>query len=166
MDSVCPSASASAACAPAHCHWRCALSVIDELLAQPGAASGEETDHLLELRWHLRQRDNAEAALNLFCDLRRRMEHRHYLAFFRLRRWLENHLAATAETAAGDAQLWTAVKLDYYCVEALRRACLCSALGQWNAEERPRIRFRFRVALKDSKALKEQASPALVPAEL
>src|SRR4051794_38120766 len=81
-------------CAPADCRWRCALEVIDELLSQPDAVSGEEADSLLDLRWKLGKNEDASGALRLFCDLRLRMEQRHYLAFFRIRRWIENHLVA------------------------------------------------------------------------
>ena len=64
-------------------------------MSEPGTVSGDEVDHLLELRWKLRQREDAEGALKLFCDIRLRMEQRHYLAFFRVRRSLENHLVAS-----------------------------------------------------------------------
>ena len=64
-------------------------------MSEPGTVSGDEVDHLLELCWKLRQREDAEGALKLFCDIRLRMEQRHYLAFFRMRRWLENHLVAS-----------------------------------------------------------------------
>jgi hypothetical protein len=105
--------------------------VIDELLSTPGAATGEETDRLLDLRWKLRQRSEAEAALRLFCELRLSMERRHYLAFFRIRRWLENHLQA-------------AVRMDHYCVEAIRRMCLCAGCGDGTVLHGPRLGFVFR----------------------
>ena len=71
-------------CLPAECRGRCAVEVIDELLAERSATSGEEADLLLDLRWKLGTSDDAEGALRLFCDLRRRMEGRQYLAFFRI----------------------------------------------------------------------------------
>ena len=125
---------------------KCALEVIDGLLGLPRAAvSGEEVDLLLDLRWQLRRRTEAEAALRLFCDLRRRMEKRHYLAFFRLRRWLENQVLAEVRVCPAAEVRVEKVKLDYYCVEAVRRVCLCASLGRGTFLLAPRLRFRFRV---------------------
>jgi hypothetical protein len=126
------------------CHWRCALSVIDELLSQRGAATGEETDLLLDLRWHLHGRTDANAALRTFCDLRLRMERRHYLAFFRIRRWLENHLVAVVRICPAAEARYVPVKLDNYCVEAIRRVCLCAGLQPGSVMLAPRLQFAFR----------------------
>jgi hypothetical protein len=131
-------------CVPATCHWRCALEVIDELLSERGAVSGEEADHLLDLRWQIRQGNDAEAVLRIFCDLRLRMEQRHYLAFFRIRRWLENHLTASVQVCPAAEPHFTQIKLDRYCVEAIRRVCLCAALGRGSVLLAPRVRFLFQ----------------------
>ena len=122
-----------------------ALDVIDELLRSPrDRVSGEESDLLLDLRWQLRQRAEAEATLRLFCDLRVRMENRHYLAFFRLRRWLERDLVATVRMCPAAEERTLPVKLDHYCVEAIRRVCLCASLGYGSILLAPKLRFGFR----------------------
>jgi hypothetical protein len=144
------SATHSVECGPASCRWRCALEVIDELLSEPGAVSGDEMDRLLDLRYLLRRAEDAEGALRLFCDLRRRLEQRHYLAFFRLRRWLENRLVAEVRICPAAEPQRVRVKLGHYCVEALRRVSLCAALGEGSVLLAPRLRFVF--------------SPASVPA--
>ena len=132
-------------CTAATCHWRCALEVIDELLSQPRTAvTGEESDLLLDLRWHLRQRSAGETALRVFCDLRRRMEARHYLAFFRIRRWLEKHLVASVRRCPAAEAHEVPVKLDHYCVEAIRRVCLCAGLSRGTVLLAPRLQFGFR----------------------
>lgn len=147
---------------PATCRWRCALEVIDELLAQPGGGvSGEETDLLLDLRWKLRRRDEAEAALRLFCDLRLRMEQRHYLAFFRVRRWLENHLVANVRRCPAAEPEFVPVKLNHYCVEAIRRVCLCAALGRGAVLLAPRLGFSFR-AVEIARELPSHGAAATV----
>ncbi len=133
-----------AECAPARCRWRCALEVIDGLLGQRRAVSGVECDLLLDLRWKLRQRDDAEGVLRLFCDLRLRMEQRHYLAFYRIRRWLENHLLAGVRICPAAEERLIPVKLNHYCVEAVRRFCLCASLGTGSVLLAPRLRFVFR----------------------
>ena len=120
------------------------MEVIDELLAQGGSVTGEETDLLLELRWKLRHREQPEETLRLFCDLRLRMEQRHYLAFFRIRRWLEHHLMASVQVCPAAVAHEIPVRLDHYCVEAIRRVCLCAALGRSSVVLVPRLRFLFR----------------------
>jgi hypothetical protein len=133
-------------CAPSTCRGRCALDVIDELLADRVAVSGDDADLLLDLRWQIRQATDAEAVLRLFCDLRRRLEQRHYLAFFRIRRWLENHLLASVRICPAAEAQQVRVKLDHYCVEAIRRVCLCSALGRGSVLLAPRLQFVFQPA--------------------
>lgn len=134
-----------AACTVAACRWRCALEVIDELLGLPRPlVSGEEVDLLLDLRWQLRRRTEGEAALRLFCDLRRRMERRHYLAFFRLRRWLENQVVVEVRECPAAEGRSLPVRLDHYCVEAIRRVGLCASLGRGAVLLAPRLQFKFR----------------------
>jgi hypothetical protein len=101
-------------------------------------------DRLLDLRWQLRQQQDPEAALRLFCELRLQMEQRHYLAFFRIRRWLENHLVASVRLCPAAAPHAVPVKLDHYCPIAIRRMCLCSALGKGSVLLAPRLEFQFR----------------------
>lgn len=132
-------------CAPSQCRRRCALEVIDDLLSQSGAISGAEADQLLDLRWKLSRREDAEATLRLFCELRLSLEQRHYLAFFRIRRWLENHLLASVQPCQAAEPHVAPVKLDYFCVEAIRRACLCAVLVHGTVLLAPRLRFAFRV---------------------
>ena len=155
---VCPQVHVnSAACTPALCRPRCALDVIDELLRSPrDRMTGEEMDLLLDLRWHLRHRAEPEATLRLFCDLRIRLENRHYLAFFRLRRFLENHLVASVRVCPAAAERTLPVRLDHYCVEAIRRVCLCASLGYGSILLAPKLRFEFRP---------EAVSTTAIPAE-
>jgi hypothetical protein len=131
--------------------------VIDELLTQHGAVSGEETDLLLDLRWKLRRREDAEGTLRLFCDLRLRMEQRHYLAFFRIRRWLENHLHAAVSICPAAEPDFVPVSLNHYCVEAIRRVSLCAGVVRGSVLLAPRLRFAFR-PLETAPVLEELAT--------
>jgi len=159
------STSIAAECGASVCRQRCALEVIDELLREEGAVSGEEADLLLDLRWHVRQGNEAEGALRLFCDLRIRMEQRHYLAFFRLRRWLENHLVAAVQLCPAAEPHLVPVKFDRYCVEAIRRVCLCSALGRGSVMIAPRVRFLFQgITMAVKPPVAEVEDPHLVEA--
>jgi hypothetical protein len=71
------------------------------------------------------------------------MEQRHYLAFFRIRRWLENHVIANVRTSPEAPVQMVGVKLSFYCVEAIRRATLCAA-GRQGPLQAPRLAFAFR----------------------
>ena len=130
-------------CSVGACRPKCSLEVVDGLLSTPDAVTGEEMDLLLDFRSLLRARVDAEATLRMFCDLRRRMEQRHYLAFYRLRRWLENQMVAEILSPQSDEMTRVPVRLDFYCVEAVRRLCLCAAFQQNAASSMPRLRFRF-----------------------
>ena len=124
--------------------WASAFTIIDELLRNHGAVSGDDCDLLLELRWLLRERTGAEAALRCFCELRRRLEQRHYLAFFRLRRWLEANVVVVVTLSANAEPRFVPLQLNRYCIEAVRRVCLCSALSGESALIAPRVVFAFR----------------------
>lgn len=131
-------------CLPATCRVACALEVIDGLLRAAGAVRGEEVDSLLDLRWVLRERTDAEAALALFCQLRRSMEERHYLAFYRLRRWLQNHIEVNVRLRVDDSGRTVGLKLERYCVEAIRHQCLHAGRAQGEPVKTPRVTFAFR----------------------
>lgn len=136
--------SCAADCIPEFCDWKCALRVVDELLATPGAVTGDDTDLLLDFRSLIRQQKNAEATLRVFCELRRRLEVKHYLAFYRLRSWLKNHLLAEVRACPAAAPEQIPVRLNFYCVEAVRRDCLCAAAERGNVLLAPRLNFVFR----------------------
>src|SRR5271169_6845993 len=134
------------ACAPSTCRLKCSLEVVDELLSTREAITGEDMDLLLDFRSLLRARDDAEATLRSFCDLRRRLEHRHYLAFFRLRRWLENNVACEITGPETAGALRIGLRLDYYCVEAVRRSLMCAAIQKGFVFEKLRLSFAFNEA--------------------
>lgn len=128
---------------PALCSADCSLHVLDLLLSMSGAVDGQETDLLLDLRSLFRKREEAEASLRLFCELRRRMEHRHYVAFYRLRRWCERHIVAEIGLEGRPQGLRVPVRMDFYCVEAIRRACLCGALARTPGLSKARLTFSY-----------------------
>jgi hypothetical protein len=149
---------ASESCTVATCRRGCALEVVDGLLCETGTVRGEEVDALLDLRWLLRHREDAEATLFLFCQLRRAMEERYYLAFYRLRRWLEHHIEVNVFLHGGASERKVSLKLDRYCIEAIRHQCLQSALEPAERLSRTRVRFVFRPVAYFS------SSPSLVSA--
>ena len=119
------------------------MEALDALLSIPGAATAAEADGLLDLRQLLKSRRDAEGALRVFSALRVSLEQRHYLAFYRLRRWLENHVMAEVGPSAEAPLVQVPVRLSSYCVEAVRRQCLCAALDRGVALSAPRLTFFF-----------------------
>jgi hypothetical protein len=148
------------ACTIATCRNTCALEVVDSLLQATGSVRGEEVDALLDLRWLLHRRDDAEAALALFCQLRRSMESRHYLAFYRLRRWLENHLLVSVRVANSTEPRSARVRLDRYCIEAVRCHCMSTVVQTQERASARRARFLFRpaAAVRESPAISTAAA--------
>lgn len=136
-----PSSSIEVQTIAAHRHL--AIAAVDQLLSRPNAVTGEEVDLLLDFRFQLRARTNADATVRQFCDLRRRLEARHYLALYRIRRWLEKNLVATVRSCQAAEARHVSVKLDHYCVEAIRRVALCAALRGDGVLLAPRVRFDF-----------------------
>jgi hypothetical protein len=130
-------------CTPATCRLTCAQEMIDGLLQATGSVRGEEVDALLDLRWHLRHRADAEAALRLFSQVRRALEERHYLGFYRLRKWLEGHIEVRVRICRGGPERSAALVLDNYCLEAVRSRCLRAALQPGEMSMLPRVRFAF-----------------------
>ena len=133
-------------CTPQSCRTGCALAVIDSLLRAQGTVRGDEVDLLLDLRWLIHHREAPEKALAIFCTLRRGMETRHYLACYRLRRWLENHLVAQVRIRPDAPERTANVKLDRYCLEAVRSRCVLAARVPGEPLLASRVRFAFRVA--------------------
>lgn len=130
-------------CAVEGCRQKCAPDVVDELLSTPGAVNGEEVDLLLDFRSLVRAECDAESALRVFCELRRRLEHRHYLSFYRVRRWLERHTRAEIIQTKSDRKIIVPVQLNFYCIEAVRRRCICEALMRSETQSALRLHFTF-----------------------
>lgn len=155
---------AEVACTTTTCGERCAVSAIDGLLARGGDITGDDADHLLDLRSLIRGANDAEAALREFCEVRRRLENGHYLALYRIRRWMENHLVGAVRLCPEAEPKQVAVPLDFYCVEAVRRACLCRAMEQGVPLLAPRIDFQWRAVHGAAPVRSAPGRPAVIPA--
>jgi hypothetical protein len=129
-------------CNPQNCRRACAQEVIDALLREHGSVRGEEVDLLLDLRWLVRHREQPENTLRLFCELRRRLEEKHYLLFYRLRRWLENQLEVVIPTVTGTIK--APLKLEFYCLEAVRAGLVRQARQNSNLLRHSKVDFAFK----------------------
>jgi hypothetical protein len=92
------------------------------------------------------------------------MEARHYLAFFRLRRWLENHLVPGLPPAAAGSRDLPALRLSHRNVDAVRRAYLC-LLAAAGCPVSPNLRFEFRPVAESLEPMRA-CGPDLVRAEV
>ncbi len=90
-------------CTPSTCRERCGHEIVDVLLHEQADKDPALIDALLDLKFALTHRTDALEILRIFCGLRRRLERRYYLAFYRLRRWLENQLEAHVSPGRGYA---------------------------------------------------------------
>jgi hypothetical protein len=131
-----------------HCPLNHGLTVVDQLLAaltcddEPAAF-----DTALDLRWQLQQPTNADAVLRDFFRLRALVEERHYLACYRLRRWLNAQLVARVVPDRHQPAQIVGVRLDAsdyasLCAQCLDLVAIDLPLTPW-----ARVRFAFAAEL-------------------
>ncbi len=124
------------------------LAVLDQLLAaltrddEPAAF-----DAALDLRWQLQERTSADAALRDFFRLRALVEERHYLACYRLRRWLETQLVARVSPDRHQPAQLIGVRLDASDYSALCAQCLNLAAAEVQFTPWARVRFAFAATM-------------------
>ncbi|HEY0944911.1 MAG TPA: hypothetical protein VGD81_06570 [Opitutaceae bacterium] len=85
------------------CPFHDGPETLDGLLAEVPPSESALLDAALDLRHALGRREDAEAALNQLFSLRRLLDGRHYLAFYRLRCWLQRLIVVQARSHRGEA---------------------------------------------------------------
>jgi len=115
------------ACTVFDCRRTCAIEVVDDLLSSHGAARGREVDLLLDLRCALARASDAEQVIELFFALKQLMEQRRPVSFYRLRRWLENHVVALVRVNGRAGERMTRLTLNRSCLEAVKSGCVLAA---------------------------------------
>jgi hypothetical protein len=131
-------------CSPATCRLRCGQETLDGLLRELAASRSEHLDAVLELKWLLLQREDAEQTLKVFCQVRQRLERGHYLAFYRLRRWLENQVEASVQPNRCATARRARISLTPVSLEGIRGYCVASSVQPTDLQLGPRVRFAFR----------------------
>lgn len=111
------------------------LAVLDQLLAtltgEPADAAA--LDLALDLRWQLSQPHSPESVLREFFRLRATVEDRHYLACYRLRRWLETQFVAEVSFARTQPACRLGLRLDVASLDALGVQCVVRAAADSSA---------------------------------
>jgi hypothetical protein len=134
---------------PTGCPFHDGAATLDGLMAE---AAGERDDEFLNAALDLRslmvERRKAEACLAQLFALRARLDGRHYLAFYRVRRWVQREIVAqirpdrTSPWAARDLPL-DAARLD-----ELTNGFL--AILETQQATLPQMRFVFRHAVAEA----------------
>ena len=126
--------------------------IVDQLLAGMDASrDGAAFDAALDLRWLLATSDDADQLLETFFRLRDLVEETHYLACYRLRRWLESRIVARVWPDRHRPAVEVPVRLSGTGIEAVRRRCLAMAFAE--GEPKPWARLTFFLAPSLSPAL-------------
>jgi len=121
-------------------------AVVDQLLAAITRDHADESfeaalDAALDLRLLLAAEADADTILTAFFRLRRIAEERHYLACFRLRRWLETQFCALVQFNRCQPPRTLPLILDLASCADLRARCACLAADDVHNLSWVRVRF-------------------------
>ena len=128
------------------CPLNSGVAVTDQLLAAITRDSHSDDfeaalDAALDLRLLLAAEADAETILTAFFRLRRIAEDRHYLACFRLRRWLESNFSARVFFDRSQPATCVALRLDVCDCTALRTRCTLAAVSGGTLPNWVRVHF-------------------------
>ncbi len=140
------SSSSSSPFPGAACPLNHGTAVVDQLLAAITRDRADESfeialDAALDFRLLLATETDPETLLSAFLRLRHIAEERHYLACFRLRRWLETQFCALVYLDRCQPPLTLPLTLDLANCTQLRTRCACLAAD--DLRNLPWIRVRF-----------------------
>lgn len=140
--SVSPAGTAPFALGPGACPLNQGLAVVDQLLAAiTREGSREELDAALDFRLILAHTSDPAAILRGFFALRSVAEERHYLALYRLRRWLESQFVAIVHVDRHSPPRRVHMKLDACSFGALYAQCAVRATAGLPPQAWTRVHF-------------------------
>ena len=131
------------------CPFHDGAVTLDLLLAELDARDTATFDAALDLRSRLAEGRDAEACLAKLFRLRALLDGRHYLAFYRVRRWVQRRLVAQVRGARNEPWQTRELPLDAARLDELTNSCL-APLADALTGELPfgaRVRFAFRDAV-------------------
>lgn len=131
------------------CPFHDGPETLDGLMAEvlAGAECGEREgilDTALDLRHAMQTRRDAGECVTLLCRLRSQLDGAHYLAFYRVRRWMRRLLAVESSAGRNEPWLRQALPLDCARPDEIEHQCLAN----WPAHDgclssMARVRFVF-----------------------
>lgn len=141
----------SASSSAASCPLNHGTAVLDQLLAAITRDRADESfelalDAALDFRLLLAGDADADTILSGFFRLRRIVEERHYLACFRLRRWLESQFCARVFLNRCEPPRTLPLILDLASCADLRTRCACLAAEDLRTLPWVRVQFARAVA--------------------
>ncbi len=128
----------------APCPLNHGVSVVDQLLAaitHEPELDARALDVALDFRLLLASSDDAEAILQAFFHLRTVAEERHYLACFRLRRWLETQFVAHVRLDRSQPRRELPVRLEARTYRELCARCAFDAAAGDRVTPWARVHF-------------------------
>ncbi|WP_044891974.1 hypothetical protein [Opitutus terrae] len=135
------------------------MSVVDQLLAAiTRDGDHEELNAALDFRLMLAGAPNPAAVLRAFFDLRHAVAERHYLPFYRLRRWLETNMLALVHVDRSSSPHRVRLQLDAASFGALYAQCAVTATAGRPPQAWTRVQFAA-ADLRSSGAGSEQPLP-------
>ncbi|MBA4136116.1 MAG: hypothetical protein C0518_02225 [Opitutus sp.] len=130
------------------CPFHDGAATLDGLLAELGVGECELFDLALDLRSLLADGRDAEACLVQLFRLRACLDGRHYLAFYRVRRWVQRRIVAQVRPDRTAPWITRELPLDAARLDELVNSCLASL--DLAGPALPRVRFTFRPILPAS----------------
>lgn len=101
------------------CPFHDGPETLDALLAGMDCDDSQPLDACLDLRSLMSARASAEACLAQACHIRRLLDGRHHLAFYRVRCWLRREIAVEVRAHRGEPWTRHALPLDFARVDEL-----------------------------------------------
>lgn len=126
---------------PALCPFHDGPETLDGLLAEIDPENVRLIDAVLDLRFLLREGGDLAAAMRQVFVVRSLLEERHYLAFYRVRRWLGR--TVHIEYRGGPGEAWSAAALPLGAARIEEVAHACGAALAQGGEYPPRLEVRF-----------------------
>jgi hypothetical protein len=135
------------------CPFHDGPETLDGLLAEISPRENELLDAALDLRQLITQREDAEAVLAQLFRLRGLLDGRHYLAFYRLRCWLQRLILVQARAYRGEVWQTFLLPLDGARIDEIIDSTLARLVDGPDVIPGAHVRFVFaamptRMALK------------------
>lgn len=132
---------------PSRCPFHDGPATLDALLAELAASQASVAlDLALDLRSALMERQDAEGCVALALRLRRTLDGAHYLAFYRVRQWLQRVIVVQVRGWRGDDWMTLSLPLNSARLDEIENACRAAwALArELEPTEWTQVRFAFR----------------------
>lgn len=132
------------------CPLNFGLAIVDQLLAAiVGENDSAGLDAALDFRLLLASPHDPESVLRGFFRLREIIEDRHFLAHFRLRRWIESQIVARVCFDRCQPPSVVPLRLDCPSYSALYDRCVRDASASATEPTWARVRFEAAVAARE-----------------